>query len=184
MLHNFDKAFELMMELEGGYTLHKNPTESTETYSGIYRRYHNSWEGWDYIDQGKTPPKQLVKSFYRTEFWDRIKGDELAGGIDTVVFDFAVNSAPSDAIKALQEAIGFSGKDVDGIIGSGTLARHDVMVSDFHLSRCAEVIEEVSALRLTHMMKSNKKDLKAYGKGWSRRVCKVMARSLRNISPF
>lgn len=181
MIHNFDKAFNLMLDLEGGYTLHKNPTESTSTFAGIYKRYHQNWEGWDYIDQGKNPPKELVKTFYKTEFWDKVKGDELPAGVDITVFDFAVNSAPSDAIKALQEVIGTK---VDGVIGKATLGKIKEETSSFHLSSCNKLIEDVSALRIYHMMKGNKQDLALYGKGWARRVCNVMSKSLTEMSPF
>lgn len=184
MKNNFDKSFNIMFDIEGGRQLHQNVTESAETYSGIYRKYHDTWVGWAYIDKGEHPPLEVIKSFYKENFWDRVKGDKLPAGVDLAVFDYAVNSDPSDAGIALQQAIGISGGGVDGIIGSGTLAKLSNFLQEDTRARIEHIIDEVCALRLEHMMQSPQSDLREYALGWSRRVCKILKLSLIEVVPF
>ena len=73
-----------------------------------------------------------VTMFYRDNFWDRMRGDDMAkidAGIAASVFDFAVNSDVVDAARALQVALNRmhrpgSSQEVllpDGKIGDRTL---------------------------------------------------------------
>lgn len=63
---------------------------------------------------------------YRSGYWDKVKGDMLPPGVDLMVFDMGVNAGPVASEKMLQRALGFTGANVDGIIGSHTLAAiHD-----------------------------------------------------------
>ena len=50
---------------------------------------------------------------YRALYWKAVRGDELPGGVDAVVFDYAVNSGPKAAIRTLQGALGFK---QDGVL--------------------------------------------------------------------
>ena len=54
----------------------------------------------------------------------RCKCDELATGVDLMVFDIAVNSGPGTAGKILQRVIGAT---VDGAIGPKTVAASQKM---------------------------------------------------------
>lgn len=133
----FTEAFNRTSISEKGYT------EDGPTYRGIDRRFWPSSEIWSFIDKwrnGTLTSKEvddicdpMVKNFYRENFWNQIRGDELAridSDIACSVFDFAVNSGTSDAIKALQVSLnrlnrhGTTYQDliVDGKIGSATMA--------------------------------------------------------------
>jgi len=46
------------------------------------------------------------------------RGDDLPGGLDLAVFDFAVNSGPARAVKTLQRIVGVP---ADGVMGAMTL---------------------------------------------------------------
>lgn len=66
----FLPAFERMIVNEGGYVLHTVAGDrGGMTYAGIARNFHPGWPGWRVIDQGETPPAELVRQFYRSNFW-------------------------------------------------------------------------------------------------------------------
>ena len=62
-------------------------------------------------------------TIYKTEYWDRVRGDEVPAGVDFVLYDAAVNSGPGQSIKWLQAALGgaYVGQ-ADGVLGAKTLA--------------------------------------------------------------
>lgn len=136
----FLPAFEKTLVNEGGYSFdHLDP--GGETYMGISRVFWPNWEGWPIIDQARGQRRPLsaaielppmVKSFYRENFWNLIRGDEIAGMSQVVadkVFDVAVNRSRYTAIKYLQDSLnllndnGAIYKDliIDGRIGHKTL---------------------------------------------------------------
>jgi lysozyme family protein len=57
----------------------------------------------------------------RTMFWNVVQADHLWVGLDWMVADRAFGSGPGIAGKLLQQALGFTGRDVDGGIGPQTL---------------------------------------------------------------
>ena len=116
----FSPAFDSMILSEGGYFL----TEVTndlggQTYAGISRRYWPNWPGWMYIDRKETPPTQLVRDFYKENFWDVVKGDELNDQyMAESIFSFAVNTGIKVAIKLAQIVVGVA---PDGEMGTKTI---------------------------------------------------------------
>lgn len=88
-------------------------------------------------------------------------GDLLPDGVDYAVADYAVNSGPSRAAKALQ---GIVGAQRDGKIGPATLeavSRHG----------SSALINQLSDQRLGFMRRiRGGKDWKRFGRGWTRRV--------------
>lgn len=117
----FLPAFEEMIVLEGGYKLHQNQHESNVTYAGIYRKANPHWEGWAYIDRGETPPAQMVRDFYKSEYWDTVAGDAIAHkNVAETIFNFGVNTHPITASKLAQVVVGAT---PDGKIGPATLAK-------------------------------------------------------------
>ncbi len=130
---SFKSAVLLVLENEGGYALVPGDLGG-ETYCGISRRYHPSWPGWTVIDNIKNYAREggvihngevglvdleLVMRFYREEFWDKIKGDQIKSQVlANQVFDHAVTSGPGDAAKLLQLTVGVK---VDGVVGPKTI---------------------------------------------------------------
>jgi lysozyme family protein len=107
------------------------------TYKGISRTKHPSWSGWKIIDSGAVDIpsnqqlNQLVKEFYRIEFWNKIKGDFLpTQSIAVELFESSVNLGVSVASEFLQRAINLLNRNsrlypdivVDGAIGNQTLS--------------------------------------------------------------
>lgn len=91
---DFLPAFEAMIKNEGGYVLHTvEGDRGGMTYAGIARNMQPQWPGWPLIDRGQDVPAQLVRDFYKRDFWDNIRGDELQHqAIAQAIFDFQVNA--------------------------------------------------------------------------------------------
>lgn len=123
---NFLPAFDRMIRNEGGYKLTDiKGDKGGQTYAGIARNRWSSWPGWSFIDKGQTPPTILVRDFYRSKFWDAVKGDYiLHQSVAESLFDFAVNAGAKTAIKLAQIVGGVAS---DGDIGPKTLEALNAM---------------------------------------------------------
>lgn len=132
----FLPAFERMIVNEGGYVLHTVAGDrGGMTYAGIARNFHPSWQGWKVIDQGETPPAELVRQFYRSNFWaplrlDDVEHQEVAGNL----FDFGVNAGLGTAAKLAQLVVGVT---PDGKVGAKTLSALNAIDPDLFVARYA-----------------------------------------------
>ena len=132
----FLPAFERMIVNEGGYVLHTVAGDrGGMTYAGIARNFHPSWQGWKVIDQGETPPADLVRQFYRSNFWaplrlDEVAHQEVAGNL----FDFGVNAGLGTAAKLAQLVVGVT---PDGKVGAKTLSALNAIDPDLFVARYA-----------------------------------------------
>mgnify|MGYP005854028985 CR=1 FL=1 len=118
---DFASAFESMILNEGGYQLiNVEGDRGGMTYAGISRRFHPSWPGWAAVDRGDIPDSELVRQFYRGNFWAPIRGDDITNqAVARNIFDFAVNAGVTTAVRLAQIV---SGATPDGKIGPKTLA--------------------------------------------------------------
>lgn len=118
---DFEQAFSKTMAAEGGYKLTNIwGDKGRQTYAGISRQFHPTWAGWTFIDAGQTPPTELVRDFYRVEFWSAIKGSSITNqGMAEGLYDLAVNASPKVAVKLAQIVVGV---EPDGAIGPKTIA--------------------------------------------------------------
>ena len=124
----FNEAFPKMIKNEGGYKLVNDPKDrGGETYAGISRRANPDWLGWQYPKQlikGGTPTiRNLVKEFYREEYWGKIRGLEIGSQeVAEAILSMAVLSGVDTASRAVQRTISTARYpvDIDGIIGSLT----------------------------------------------------------------
>jgi len=119
---DFTPAFEKMLHDEGGMQLTDIPGDrGGMTYAGIARNPNPQWAGWPLVDRKEFGGSltSLVRDFYRTNFWDRIRGDELRSQeIAETIFNFGVNTGVGTAIKLAQVIV----KAVpDGGIGPKTV---------------------------------------------------------------
>lgn len=127
---NFEQALKITANNEGGYSNDTND-HGGETMRGIARKYWPNWPGWKIVDEFKGQPKfisiinssqaikDLAATFYKQNFWDVNKLDQINDQqLANSVYDFGVNAGVGTAAKTLQRAVGIT---ADGIIGSGTL---------------------------------------------------------------
>jgi lysozyme family protein len=122
---NFEQAFEKMIYDEGGYVLHTVPGDTGGmTYAGIARNKNPNWPGWKLIDHETTSNPLLsgmVRNFYKVEFWDRVRGDEIAQQVVAEnIFNFGVNTGLGVAVKLAQLIVGAT---PDGAVGNVTLQK-------------------------------------------------------------
>lgn len=140
----FEPCFEKTMELEGGYVLHNVPGDrGGQTYAGIARNSWSKWEGWVRVDakQFDTWLQYLVKDFYKENFWDKLKGDDIGSQeIAFCIYDFAVNAGIQTAVKLIQK---ITGMEQDGAFGPKTFkalsafaGNEQVFVLRYNLEKC------------------------------------------------
>lgn len=117
---DFRPAFERMIRDEGGFVLHNVPGDrGGQTYAGIARNMHPKWPGWASIDAGGTPSAQSVHDFYRVNFWDDIRGDQITNAtVASDIFNFYVNTGRP--AKVLVQVV--VGATPDGAFGPRTVA--------------------------------------------------------------
>jgi len=132
----FLPSFERVLRNEGGYVLHTvKDDRGGATYAGIARAFHPNWQGWRFIDQGETPPADLVRQFYRSQFWHPLRLDEVTHQeVAANIFDFGVNAGISTAAKLAQLVVGAT---PDGKIGAKTLQALNGIDPDLFVARYA-----------------------------------------------
>ena len=180
MKYNYPISLSETLEWEGGYSHHpKDP--GGKTNKGVIQRVYNSYRRL----KGQTPrdvreiTQAEVNDIYKTNYWDQVAGDLLPPGLDLAVFDFGVNSGPSQAIKNLQRAINKVEKrnlKTDGHLGPATI---DAATS---LTDLPGVITYLCDQRLSFL-----KQLKGWAtfgfangkeQGWPKRVRGIKAKAL------
>lgn len=166
MRENLETALGRVLSHEGGYVNHpKDPGGATNR--GVTQRVYDAYRK----RHGEAPRSvraitpDEVADIYKRQYWDAVKADDLPSGLDYAVFDYAVNSGPSRAMKDLQRELGFTGKDVDGFNGNRTLAA----------AKAADVFDLIERLcaRRMRFLKSLR-HWPTFGKGWTNRVNEVI----------
>ena len=147
---SFDRAFELLIGLEGGY-VHDPNDPGGETKFGISKR---AYPALDIVSLTAVDAKRV----YRRDYWEFVFGDALLWPLSYFVFDAAVNQGVAPAIRMLQQALGV---EADGIIGPQTLAS----VGRFPQSEVCSLFLALRGVRYagTH-------GFKHYGLGWFKRL--------------
>ena len=121
-------------------------------------------------DELRKIPDDHLLAIYRKGYWDKVKGDELAAispGLAACVFDFAVNSGPGRAAKALQS---LCGAVTDGAIGPNSLKQVKAWVD---MLGPQKAVDAYQAYR-QHYLESLD-TFATFGKGWTRRITEMTA---------
>lgn len=117
----FRIALKFTLKWEGG--LSDDPLDpGGRTNRGITQRVYDGYRN------NKALPLRDVKNIdeselleiYREKYWKPSKADTMIELLAIVQFDTAVNFGVSGAVMFLQEALGFTGRDVDGDYGPKT----------------------------------------------------------------
>ena len=158
MQSNYDKCLKAILHHEGGYVNHpKDP--GGETNLGVTKRVYEEHGG---TKDMKELTVEDVAPIYKKGYWDKMKGDDLPGGLDLCVFDFGVNAGPGRSAKYLQTMIGTV---ADGGIGPNTLKAVEAYVSKHGINKSIEKFKEA---RQSYYEKLSTFD--TFGRGWTRRV--------------
>lgn len=169
-MSRFAKCLEAVLTHEGGFVDHPDDPGGA-TNKGVTLATFVAWCAMSGRDEPTVHDlvnisDEDVAAIYKANYWDRVRGDVLPPGLDRAMFDFAVNSGVSRAIKFLQRIVRVT---EDGHLGPVTL----------------EAIRE----RLASVMVSSLCDLRlqflkglatwsTFGRGWERRVREVRDASL------
>ena len=167
-MKSFEDAIDFVLRWEGGYVNDPND-HGGETYRGISRKSHPDWAGWPVVDAHVLSHGDIISAlephvwkFYRENYWDKIKGDQLPSRVAIAVMDWAVHSSVERASRALQNIVGAS---PDGIIGPITVKSvYDYM--DKGLS--FEIVEERREF-LARLVSKRPSDRK-FSEGWDNRL--------------
>lgn len=166
MKENWDAIYKMVIANEGGFVNHpKDPGGMTNL--GVTR---SAWQA--YLNRDVTEAEmraltpEIVESFYKDLYWNRIKGDLLPSGVDYATYDFAVNSGPYRAAQYLQE---IAGATVDGMIGPKSLEAINACNPE-------QVADAICDMRLDFLKRLS--TFVTFGRGWTDRVSKVKAKAV------
>jgi len=168
MPDRFESCLQTTLAFEGGYSDHKRDPGGP-TMKGVTQRVYDAYR----LSKGR--PTQSVRmlseieyrDIYRRQYWDTVRADELPVGLDLAMWDYAVNSGPTQAVRSLQRVLG--SKVVDGHIGFATLAA----------IRARDPVGLIKAL-----IEERRRFLKSlstfstFGRGWLARCDGVLQRAL------
>ncbi len=112
-----------------------------------------------------------LAAIYRKKYWDAAHCGQLPAGVDYAVFDYAVNSGPGRAVRALQAAAGVS---ADGSIGPNTLAAVGA-------HSATDLINGIASRR--EAFYRSLATFQTFGVGWMRRLREVTATALKDAHP-
>lgn len=163
---NFEKAFEKIIMLEGGYSEHQDDPGGKTKY-GITEevaRQHG------YNESMKELSLSLAKQIYKKSYWDINRLDEIKNySIQEELFECGVNCGPSTALKLMQRAyntlVTSNYLTIDGKIGPNTiLAINNCKFID-DLYDTANILQGYRYIELAE--KDNK--YKTFYKGWIRK---------------
>lgn len=165
----FDICLDEVLRHEGGYADHPSDPGGA-TNMGIT---HKTLARWRRVSPWWKLPKDEVRKLqrpeaariYRASYWDRCKASDLPGGIDLVVFDYAVNSGPDRAIRTLQAEVGAV---ADGQVGPLTLAAIATRIAK---SGVADLIDAICNRRLSFLGRLS--TFVIFGRGWTARVADI-----------
>ena len=149
----WNSAFNLLMELEGGFVDNPNDKGGATKY-GISKKQYP-----DLDIENLTLDK--AKEIYYRDYWDRYKCRFLPDSLSVALFDSVVNSNAKRMIKFLQQALGVT---ADGVIGNQTIGAANRLPEK-------KVLNDFLDLRLEYLM--SLKDWKHFGNGWCARVSKL-----------
>lgn len=151
---NFDQAFDIVIGHEGAYSRHPDDP-GRETMWGITRKvaFQEGYQG-----DMRYLPRDTAKGIYLRRYWQAVQADSLPAAMRLPLFDAAVNSGTTQAVKWLQRCV-----DVvdDGVIGPMTL----------------QAAQRANAVRVAAAMQGMRLDFMtslptwgAFGRGWARRI--------------
>lgn len=165
--NSFDAALAEVLRHEGGYADHPSDPGGA-TMMGITITTLENWRNRPVSKSDvRTLQRKEAGDIYRSQYWNAVKGDDLPIGLDLAMFDFAVNSGPSRAIRTLQRVLGIP---IDGHLGPSSeiaITRADPVV----------LIRRLCQARLAFLERLP--TFAVFGRGWRTRVGKIESAALR-----
>ena len=147
---NFDSAFVKLLGHEGGYVFDRRDPGGETKYGISARSYPH--------EDIKNMTVERCKEIYKRDFWGPGGCDAVPDGLKFDLFDMAVNSGVSRAIKTLQTSVSVT---ADGVLGPRTLQAVQSMPA-------ARLAARFNGTRLAFM--ASLPAWTTFGRGWAMRV--------------
>ena len=164
---NFDFALALVLTFEGGFVDHPDDPGGatnmgiTQTTLAKERGHAVSKSDVAHLAQSE------AASIYRKSYWNAVQADALPEGVDLVMFDYAVNSGPQAAMKALALVL--------RLTSSLALAQPEGL-SRLASADPAKMIADLCRARRAHL--AGLKTFAVFGKGWFKRIAQLEQKAL------
>ena len=170
----YQQCLEMILHHEGGYVNHPDDPGG-ETNLGVTKKVYDA-----YCKKNGLRAKSMrdlevldVAPIYKTEYWDRVKGDDLHPALALCVFDFGVNAGTGRAAKYLQKLVNAK---ADGAIGPATLRKVGIATEAYGIKN---LVTDYQKNRQKYYEKL--KHFKTFGRGWTRRVNETTEAALKLI---
>jgi lysozyme family protein len=174
---DFSKAFSVSAAAKGGFSA---IPEGVEIYSGIDRRFHPGWDGWEIVDALKFAAsdenelkstlaqnkrlKEKVFNWFKQVYWDTFSGDHIPSqGIAEELFESSIELGVERAVNCLQKSLNLlnAGRAEktsvveDGRLGQETLQALLICLNVSGASHLLNVMRILQALHYLGRMKKN-----------------------------
>ena len=118
---SINSLIDAVLKREGGYVNHPSDRGGPTNY-GITQATLSGWLGRPVsAEEVETMSETTARDIYKANYFLRPGYDAIPdAALQELMFDFAVNSGPATATKALQTSMRFMGlysSEIDGIIG-------------------------------------------------------------------
>lgn len=154
---DFDQAYDTLLGHEGQYSFNA-ADPGGETMWGVTARVARA-NG--YTGDMRALPRETAKSIYRAKYWDAVRADEMPAAVRYPLFDAAVNSGTTQAVKWLQRAVDVQD---DGVLGPMTIAAAQRGGAAAAVRMVADRLDFMTSLPTWS----------AFGKGWARRIASIL----------
>lgn len=160
MIDNLEKTTEWILVHEGGYVNHPDDPGGA-TNMGVIQRTYDGWRRRNGLQTQsvRNITKTEVIAIYKDQYWDKVWGDDLPDGLDYALYDFAINSGPSRAVKFIQKIVGVK---EDGVMGNIT---YNAIISKNNVE---QLIIDLCYARWNWLKRL--RHWNTFGRGWTRRV--------------
>ena len=163
---SYDEALARLLAHEGGYSNHPSDPGGPTNFGITIYDYRRYLKPNATAADVRTMKVEDAKAIYRSKYWDAMRCDELAPGVDYCIFDYGVNSGTGRAPKVLQRLIR---APVTGRMDDAT-----VRLARAHDSK--RLIADICDERLAFLQGLS--TWRVFGNGWGRRVREVRAAAL------
>ncbi|MET3926174.1 glycoside hydrolase family 108 protein [Devosia sp. 2618] len=165
----FELCLDAVLRHEGGYVDHPSDPGGA-TNMGITHKTLARWRNvspWWKLSKDAVRALQRAEAarIYRASYWERSKAGQMPAGLDLALFDFAVNSGPDRAIRALQAELGVV---ADGQVGPLTL---DAIKTYAGRKGLGALIVALCDRRMSFLKRLS--TFTTFGKGWTSRVSAI-----------
>lgn len=152
----FLTAVAFTLKHEGGHLTEERAKQLRD--KGGETKYGISKASYPELDIANLTEEEAV-AIYRRDYWERIRGDELPLPVAFAAFDYAVNSGPGMAHRAIRQAVGLPQR---GGLTPQVLRR-------LKSANPVEVTRSVLKYRADHIALLSRQQPQ-FASGWQRRV--------------